>query len=86
MLKAKGCIAAVLYWADEEGALAEWSSFAYIPLAPGGQGTFCFQGNRALPPEATHILARAVRPDFCTWEEALFSLPFGYAGNREDNR
>lgn len=86
MLKAKGCIAAVLYWADEEGALAEWSSFAYIPLAPGGQGTFCFQGNRALPPEATHILARAVRPDFCTWEEALFSLPFGYAGNREDNQ
>ena len=31
-VKAKGCIAASLHWADENGALPDWQPLAYLPI------------------------------------------------------
>lgn len=85
-VRAKGFLAASLWWADADGALADWSAFAYIPIAPSGEGAFRFCGRRAVPPGASHVLVRAVRPDLCVWEGALVPLPPGYAGIREERR
>ena len=85
-VRAKGFLAASLWWADADGALADWSAFAYIPIAPSGEGAFRFCGRRAVPPGASHVLVRAVRPDLCVWEGALVPLPPGYAGIREESR
>ena len=68
-VKAKGCIAASLHWADGNGALPDWKPFAYIPIGPNGMGTYSFVGGRGIPPEATHVLARAVSEDFSFGEE-----------------
>ena len=81
-VRAKGFLAAALWWAAAGKALADWSAFAYIPVAPSGDGVFRFRGRRAVPPEATHILVRAVRPDLQRWEEALFPLPEGWSGSQ----
>lgn len=74
-LKAKGCIAAVLYWADDDGALEGWSSFACLPVDAYGNGSFHYKGGRSIPPGASHILARAVTADFGKVQEQLFPLP-----------
>ena len=74
-VRAKGCIAAALYWANESGRLDCWSSLAVIPLSPKGVGEFVFRGSRAIPREATHIRAEAVRADFGTREEIQVPLP-----------
>ena len=39
-IKAGGCMAASLQWADEKGPLEDWTAFAYIPLNGNGCGTF----------------------------------------------
>ena len=60
-IRAKGCIAAVLCWANSRGELSDWAPFAYVLIAPNGEGQFRFTGHRAVPPEATHVLARAAK-------------------------
>lgn len=69
IINAKGGLAATLYWADEAGALNDWSALACIPLTPSGHGCFRLSGKRSIPPECTHVLARVVMPDLRHWEE-----------------
>lgn len=74
-VKAKDCIAASLYWADSNGALSDWQPFAYLPIEPNGVGVYKMEGSRAIPAEATHVLARAVSVDFSNVEEVLAPIP-----------
>lgn len=74
-VRAKGCIAAALYWADKHGALPDRTPFAYIPVSPGGVGEFRFTGHRAIPRDATHVLVRGIRSAMTTTEEAIAELP-----------
>ena len=74
-IKAKGCIAVSLHWADQSGALPNWQSFAYLPIAANGIGVYTMEGHRAIPANATHVLARAISPDFSTVEEILEPIP-----------
>lgn len=74
-VKAGGCIAASLHWADESGALPGWSPLAYLPIKPNGVGIYQMEGGRAIPEEATHVLARAVSADFTTVEETVTPIP-----------
>lgn len=74
-VKAKGCIVASLYWADENGALPDWQSFAYLPIETNGVGMYKMEGGRAIPKGATHVLARAVSADFSSVEECLVPIP-----------
>ncbi|MCD8217277.1 MAG: metallophosphoesterase [Clostridiales bacterium] len=62
-----------LYWADEQGALPEWTSFGYIPLdMVTGVGEFVFSGGRAIPMEATHICVWADKGSTEEYCEQLF--------------
>lgn len=74
-VRAKGCLVAVLSWANENGPLPDWSPFAYVPLRSNGEGTFFYRGQRAIPTEATHIYLRAIHTDLCGTEELLERLP-----------
>ncbi len=74
-LRAPNCAAALLSWADSEGALEDWTAFACIPIDACGRGEFHFQGGRAIPPEATHIHVRAAKDDLTHFEEKLFPIP-----------
>lgn len=74
-VKAKGCIAVSLHWADEDGALSDWQSFACFPIETNGVGVHKMAGGRAVPKNATHVLARAVSADFGTVEECLAPIP-----------
>lgn len=74
-VKAKGSIAASLHWADENGELPDWQSFAYLPIEPNGVGMYKMVGGRAIPKDATHVLARAVSADFLTRDEILVPIP-----------
>lgn len=74
-IEAKGYIAASLHWAVENGALEDWQSFGYVPIGPNGVGEFRFAGGRAIPCDATHVLARAVSADFSAAEEVLVPVP-----------
>lgn len=74
-VKARGCIAASLHWADSNGALPDWQSFACLPIAPNGAGMYKMEGSRAIPADATHVLARSVSPDFGRVEEILVPIP-----------
>ena len=49
-VRAKGFLAAALWWAAAGKALADWSAFAYIPVAPSGDGVFPFRRRRRRPP------------------------------------
>ena len=55
-VRAKGFLAAALWWAAAGKALADWSAFAYISVAPSGDGVFPFPRERALPPGGTPIV------------------------------
>lgn len=74
-VQASGCAVALLSWADEKGALEDWTAFAYIPVDACGKGGFCFRGGRAIPPAATHIHVRAAAEDLTHFEEKLFPIP-----------
>lgn len=74
-VRAKGCIAASLHWADENGALPDWQSFAYLPIETNGVGMYKMEGGRAIPKDATHVLARSVSADFSSVEECLTPIP-----------
>ena len=73
-IRSRGCLAAVLYWADSQGAIPGWTPFAYVPIAPNGVREFRFNGGRAVPREATHVLARGIWPDMSIVEESLAPL------------
>ncbi len=74
-VRASSCVIAQLYWADINGILSDWTSFAIIPLkASNGTGSFIYKGNRAIPQNATHILVRAVGEDLKITYEELFEL------------
>ena len=72
---APGCVAASLFWANEVGPLADWTSFATIPIMPNGEGTFTFHGRRAIPKTATHLYVKAMRLDG-TCEEMMEEIAF----------
>ncbi len=72
---APGCTSAALFWANESGALKDWTCFARLPITSGGEGIFVFEGSHAIPPEATHVYAKAIRTDL-TYEETLQVIPF----------
>ena len=74
-IKAPGSIAASLYWATQAGALPHWQPFAFFPIAPNGTGCFTYTGGRAIPKEATHVLARTVSADFAHTEDILVPIP-----------
>lgn len=74
-IRAKGSLAASLYWANEEGPLPGWSAFAYVPVNPTGDVAFRFDGHRAIPYGATHVFVRCVSPDFQKIEETITAIP-----------
>lgn len=74
-VKAKGCIIAILSWANAEGRLSGWSPFAYVPIDPYGNGIFSFDGNRAIPTGVTHVHTRCIKADFNHSEEMLTEIP-----------
>lgn len=39
-VRAKGCIAVVLYWANSQGELPDWTPFAYVPITSNERGSF----------------------------------------------
>ena len=75
ILKAKGFVLAVLNWGNQSGPLDKWTSFAYVPVDPAGNGSFCFSGARRIPAEATHIFARFISSDFLHHEDVLVEIP-----------
>ena len=77
-VKKKGALAASLHWANRDGALKDWSPIACIPISPYGQGEFRFTGGRAVPPEATHVLAWVVMADFGQGGEYMTPIPDGF--------
>ena len=75
IVKAKGFILAILSWGREEKPLADWGPFAYVPVDPAGNGMFCFQGQRGIPREATHVWARCYTADFAGFEDVSVKIP-----------
>ncbi len=55
IVKAKGCILAILQWGNANTPLTDWGPFAYVPIDPAGNGLFSFTGMRGIPREATHV-------------------------------
>ena len=45
-IRAKGAILASLHWADENGVLADWTPFAFVPVEPNGAAMYKMEGNR----------------------------------------
>lgn len=76
---ARGYMAALLYWADANGPLADWTAFAHLPLDASGRASFFYTGGRAIPPDATHVAARLISADFPRQETVLAQLPIGCA-------
>lgn len=64
IIKAKGSIIAILFWGDKDGMLPGWRPFAYVPVDPYGNGSFYFSGQRAIPYDATTVVARCISSDF----------------------
>ena len=74
-LHAPGCLAASLHWANESGALPNFTALAYVPLDSFGNGAYRLRGGRGIPQPATHIQVRTVTPDFTLAEERRFPIP-----------
>ena len=75
IIKAKGFILAILSWGNECGTLEGWGAFAYIPIDPGGNGSFYFSGARSIPKEATRVYARCLTSDFSYYEDIFAEIP-----------
>ena len=84
-IRAKGFILASLYWADANGILPGWSSFAMFPVEPSGSGHYHFGGHRAIPEGATHIYAKCVSQDFFTVEETLAEIPAEFLPSKKQS-
>lgn len=67
-----------LFWANEEGALANYTSFAVIPLQADGSGICSLRGGRAIPPEATHVCAVVCRADYEELTVQMVEIPASY--------
>ncbi len=78
IIKAKGCILAVLRWGSDKEPLADWGPFAYVPIDPTGNGYFFFSGKRGIPKEATHVWVRCFSHDFSGFEDACAEIPERY--------
>lgn len=74
-IRAKGFIAAAVYWANESGLLPGRSSIAMIAIEPSGNAKYRFEGHRAIPAEATHVYAKCISSDFSSMEEAIVEIP-----------
>lgn len=74
-IRAKGCIMVSLHWANLNGILQDWTAFAYLPVSPAGAAAFRYQGNRAIPAEATHVAAKGISADYVTIDECSVELP-----------
>lgn len=74
-IRAKGCIMVSLHWANWSGILQDWTAFAYLPVSPAGVASFRYQGNRAIPAEATHVTAKGISADYETTDECSVELP-----------
>ena len=85
LIKAKGFILGVLSWADEHGALNDWGNFAYIPIDTAGNGSFYYSGLRAIPSNATHVLARCFSGDFLSYEDVMSEIPSHFLSNIQEN-
>ncbi len=81
-VSARGFLAAALYWANAEGPLPGWSSFAVIPIEPAGTAHYFFGGHRAVPPGATHVFAKYISQDFSATEESMTEIPHPYRTER----
>lgn len=78
IVKAKGCILAVLRWGDCNGPLCDWSPFAYVPIDPAGNGVFFFSGMRGISPGVSHVWARCYAQDFASYEDISAEIPDKY--------
>ena len=76
---ARDYMVALLYWADANGPLADWTAFAHLPLDVSGRASFFYTGGRAIPQNATHVAARLISADFPRQETVLAQLPIGCA-------
>lgn len=74
-ITAKGGILASLHWADQNGPLENWTQLALLPLLPTGTGSCTLTGNRAVPPQATHLLARVIAVDFSLLGQLSIPIP-----------
>lgn len=83
IVKAKGCILAVLRWGSAAEPLADWGVFAYVPVDPAGNGMFFFSGKRAIPRAATHVWARCYAADFGSCEDVSAKIPDRYLPSAE---
>ena len=83
ILRARGCILAVLFWGDRKGPLQGWGPLSYVPVDPAGNGTFFFPGRRAIPREATHVWARCYAGDFASYEDTSEEIPTAYRPEAE---
>jgi len=77
-VSAPGYGIAVLYWGNEREALADFSSFAYVPIDSAGNGAFYFCGNRGIPSGVTHVWVKAYREgsSSCEWSSASIDEKF----------
>ena len=78
IVKAKGCMLAVLSWGTAVEPLNGWGPFAYVPVDPAGNGMFSFSGRRGIPREATHVWARCYTAGFDFYEDISVALPAKY--------
>ncbi len=83
-IRARGYLAAELFWSNEKGILEEYTAFACIPLGLDGEGVFRFQGGRGIPPEASSVTVRAVDGSLKKWEEASAIIPTDFRSPLQD--
>ena len=75
IVKAKGCILAILRWGNANAPLTDWGPFSYVPIDQAGNGLFSFSGMRGIPREATHVWAKCYSADFSSCEESSVEIP-----------
>ncbi len=83
IVKAKGCILAILRWGNQNMPLPEWGPIAYVPIDPAGNGIFFFSGRRGIPREASHVWARCYAADFGSFEDVSTEIPEKYKDSAE---
>ena len=83
IVKAKGCILAILRWGNADAPFDDWGSFAYVPIDPAGNGFFSFTGVRGIPREATHVWARCYAADFSSYEDGSAPIPAEFLDQTE---
>ena len=84
IVKAKGCMLAVLSWGTAEEPLPGWGPFAYVPIDPAGNGIFSFSGRRGIPREADHVWARCYAAGFGSYEDVSAEIPEKYLSAADD--